>query len=106
MAWESRNRGGRYYTRSRREGDRVIREYVGTGESAEMTAARDEWLREMKELRKIGDELAFRMVMDPVDQLDKDIENLHEVLKTELRRHLDGFGYHHHRGSWRRRRTP
>ena len=33
MAWEERN-GKSYYYQKRREGDRVVSEYIGTGELA------------------------------------------------------------------------
>jgi hypothetical protein len=45
MAWEAREGGGRYYYRARREGGRVIKEYVGTGEVAEIVAHAEETLR-------------------------------------------------------------
>ena len=58
MAWESRQRGGKYYTRSRRIGRRVVRTYFGTGPVAELAAAQDELSRLLKSLIKLGEKIA------------------------------------------------
>jgi len=42
MAWETRKRGGKYYVRKHRTGTRVISEYIGRGEAAELIARLDD----------------------------------------------------------------
>ena len=48
MGWETRQRGRRYYTRARRAGGLIVREYIGTGRAAELVALLGE--REREEL--------------------------------------------------------
>lgn len=54
MAWEKRERGGCYYTRSRRDGGGVLREYLGTGPFAELAAQMDSTRRELREAEREG----------------------------------------------------
>ncbi len=106
MAWETRSGGeGRYYTRSKRVGDRVVREYVGTGDVAELIALQDEQRRELRKMKQMSEEIAFREKVAPIEQMAKDVENLVQLLDTELERNLNETGIYFHRGSWRKRRT-
>ena len=105
MAWETRAGAGRYYTRSKRVGDRVVREYLGSDDVAELIALRDEERRELREAEKIAAKIAFLDKTAPIEKIEKDLENLHKVLTSELGRHYEEKGFHFHRGSWRKRRT-
>lgn len=101
MAWETRTRGGRYYTISKRSGGVVTRHYVGTGPVAELMAARVESVR-----RENAQEVAAWQAT--VTEL-----RARESILTEFCRLNDQVaaavlitsGYHrHHRGEWRRKR--
>ncbi len=100
MAWETRERGGSYYTRSRREEGRVVREYVGTGEVAELIAHADE-TRRLERAERVEAERAelerARGLVDMVPDLDAAVEIL-------VRAEMIAAGYHLHKGEWRRRR--
>ena len=103
MSWETRGRGERYYTRSRRENGRVVREYVGRGPVAELAAEHDARCRlERDEARRHRTE---RHAADA--ELDRAVAEADEVGELLARLALVASGYHrHHGGEWRRRRGP
>lgn len=41
MAWEKRSHGGMYYVRKRRDGGRVVSQYLGAGQMARLAAELD-----------------------------------------------------------------
>lgn len=99
--WERRARGGLYYTRSRREDGRIVREYVGGGElgelAAQMDAEKRQSRREERAARKQERE-RLEAVMEPVEELC-------EAAEVIARAALLASGYRqHNRGEWRKRR--
>lgn len=102
MAWETRQRGGRYYTRSRRVGGRVVREYLGAGPFAEALARGDAEARARRHERRAAERAAHEedaALVALVDQLSMGTDALMAAT-------LVLAGYHrHHRGEWRRRRA-
>jgi len=55
MPWESGPRGRPYYTRTRRENGRVIREYIGVGQEGQRAAEEDETRRRQAEADREAD---------------------------------------------------
>jgi hypothetical protein len=100
VSWETRDRGGRYYTRSRREGGRIVREYVGRGYVAELAARLDELDRERRE----DERAALNHERDRLEATEAPILALHEEVERLVRGALLAAGYHRHKGQWRRRR--
>jgi len=101
VAWETRARGGRYYTRSRRVTGRVVREYLGTGPFAEALARQDAAARDQH--RERADE--ERALCESDAALTALVDDLIESTDALAAAVLVLTGYHqHHRGEWRRRR--
>jgi hypothetical protein len=98
--WERRERGGLYYTRSRKEGGKVIREYVGGGLLGELAARMDaegRWLREEEKASR-------REERERLDALAAPVEELCEAAEVIARAALIASGYRrHNRGAWRKR---
>ncbi len=102
MAWETRKRGGRYYTRSRKVGGRVIREYVVTGSLAELAAELDAIEREE---RTVVAERRRRH-QQRLESADAAVDALCHSAEVLARVALLSAGYHRHdRGEWRKRRV-
>jgi hypothetical protein len=101
MGWETRKRGGRYYTRSRKVGGRVIREYIGAGLGAEATAQLDSFERAERQLQAA----AWRKERTRLDAIERDLAAYCTAVGALAREHLTAAGYHQHaRGEWRRKR--
>jgi hypothetical protein len=101
MAWETRRRGTRYFTRSRKIGRRVVREYVGGGLVGELAAAQDQ-LRRAQHAATRADWRAERARLDAAERtLTAYCRATDQLLRAELT--AAGFRQHA-RGDWRRRR--
>jgi hypothetical protein len=101
--WERRERGGLYYTRSRKENGRVIREYIGGGTLGALAAQTDALKRKQREEQTAR----WREEQEVLDALEAPVEELSEALDLLVQAALLGAGYRqHNRGEWRRRREP
>ena len=101
MAWEKRERGGPYYTRSRKVDGRVVREYVGGGILGEIAARMDAHERRQREEAATF----WREEREHLEALDGLMEELWEAAEVLSRAALLASGYHQHkRGEWRKKR--
>ncbi len=99
--WERRERGGLYYTRSRKENVRVVREYVGAGPVAELAAEMDR----LERLEREEEAEARREERERLDALAAPVGELCEAAEFLARAALVAAGYRQHkRGEWRKRR--
>ena len=95
MAWERRG-NGLYYYQKKRDGDRVVSEYVGTGAAADLIA--DDRAKRKQQ------RAAWRRERDAELEIDREIGDLVDVVKTLTAAALLATGHHTHRGQWRKRR--
>ncbi|MCE5200743.1 MAG: hypothetical protein ABFD54_06445 [Armatimonadota bacterium] len=100
MGWEARQRGGRYYTRSKKVGGRVVREYVGTGMAAELAAELDTLERQERERAHA----AVKSERDTDKTLEAALHDYYKIVDAITEEALLAAGYHKHKGQWRRRR--
>jgi len=101
MTWKKRERGGRYYTRSRKVNGKVVREYVGGGVRGEIAAQMDAKERQRRE----EEAAAWREEQERLEELAGLVDEFCEAVETVARATLLAAGFRQHkRGEWRRRR--
>jgi hypothetical protein len=99
MAWEKRERGGLYYTRSKKVNGRVVREYVGGGLLGEISARMDADERRQREEQAA----LWRGERERLEALDGLTEELYEAAEVLAKAALLAGGYRQHkRGEWRK----
>ncbi len=97
MGWEKR--GDRwYYYRKRREGDKVVSEYVGRGPQAEAVALLDQLAQQEREIE--ADK--WRRLREPIEANDRLTLETDRLTRSVWRAWLLALGYHTHHGEWRR----
>lgn len=102
MAWERRARGGLYYTRSRKMNGRVVREYIGAGETAALIAQLDALERQSKEQERAAE----REELARLAALESLVRPICDEVDRAYRETLSTAGYHQHkRGEWRKKRA-
>ena len=103
MSWETRRGRGRYYTRSRKVHGGIVREYVGTGRFAELTAQQDaeERAQRLAERERLQQDAArWAATTAPLTEFSQQLDALTAAT-------LISAGYHQHHREWRKRRgTP
>ena len=95
MAWEKRG-NKRYYYRKRRQGGRVVSEYVGAGELAETCAQLDALERQLRQ--------AERQRLQELRALDAQLNHVCDLIRALTYAALLTTGHHTHKGQWRKKR--
>ncbi len=96
-----KERGGPYYTRSKKVDGRVVREYLGGGTLGLLAAQADAEARHVREKEAVR----WRAEKEDLEALDAPVEELSEAAETLARAVLLASGYRQHkRGEWRKRR--
>src|SRR4051794_32808668 len=101
MAWEKRELGSFYYTRSRKVNGRVVRKYVGSGLLGELASQMDALERQ----RRKEEAAAWKAEREHLETLVAPVDELCEATELLACAALLAAGYHQHNcGEWRKRR--
>jgi hypothetical protein len=100
MGWENRN-GKKFYYCKRRQGRRVISDYIGRGLVAEITAILLQEQCQDRAAHRMNQKRNFEQILTE----DRDLDTACELVRDLTRWILLVSGYHAHKRQWRRRRS-
>jgi len=89
---------GRYYYRSRREGGRVVTDYLGAGMFGQLAAEIDEAERAERSEKRRG----CRQEIEFDARLDENVRVATDAIKAFTDAVLLCSGHHTHKGQWRK----
>ena len=92
---------GRYWYRSRREGGRVICEYIGYGDTGRLCAE----LENEQVQERARERLERQALAAGEHDLDRTLDTITEQLRGLVDVALTVSGYHRHSGTWRQARA-
>jgi hypothetical protein len=90
-----------YWYQTKRNGQRVTREYIGRGLVADLTANLDQSDRDGVDVERA----MRRAEIAKFDGLNRDVQTAFDAVQEVVKSTLEASGYHQHdRGQWRKRR--
>ena len=101
MSWETRQRGGTYYTRSRWVDGRAVREYVGGGVIGRLAARQDE----LEHLQREQEAARRKEERERLERSAGFLRELDVATEVLIRAELLASGCYKHKGEWRRLRA-
>ena len=102
MGVEARHKSGKlYYYKKRREGGRVVSEYVGGGILVDLEQRRAENERAKRE----ADREQLRIERMSMAEIDQSLDRFSNMVDTLMAAELISMGFHQHKRQWRRRRN-
>ena len=91
---------GPYLYRFKREGRRVVTEYLGRGEFAGIMAT----LEAEDQAERVEARAAIRAEREAQLRIDRQIDALGDLVRLVTRATMVASGYHTHKGQWRKQR--
>jgi hypothetical protein len=94
-------RKGRYWYKSRREGQRVVSEYIGCGDTGQLCAQ----FENQQAQERARERSEWRAFVTQEHELDGQLDAVAAQLRGLVETALTVSGYHKHSGTWRRARA-